>query len=55
MKRVFLPMDREGQPQLEEPGAAKASGGVEKRRHTRHRYTVEIEVRVDEDDSVGWD
>jgi hypothetical protein len=44
--RVFLPMDAEGQPRLEEPQKT-ARSGAEKRRHTRHRYTHSIEVRIE--------
>ena len=43
--RVFLPMDAEGQPGLEEPGQART--GAEKRRYTRHRYTYSVEVRIE--------
>jgi hypothetical protein len=46
MKSVFLPMDAEGQPKLEEP--RQSSTGAEKRRFSRHRYTNSIEIRVED-------
>jgi hypothetical protein len=49
--RVFLPMDAEGQPRLEEP-EKPARSGVERRRYARHRYTASIEVRLE--NPRGW-
>jgi hypothetical protein len=46
MKRVFLPMDAQGQPKLEEPHQSTVT--AERRRHSRHRYTSSIEVRVED-------
>ena len=46
MKSVFLPMDVEGQPKLDEP--PKAQVAAEKRRYTRHRYATSIEIRVED-------
>jgi len=46
MKSVFLPMDVEGQPKPVEP--LKAHAAAEKRRHTRHRCAISIEIRVED-------
>lgn len=45
MKNVFLPMDARGQPKLEEPCQTATA---ERRRHSRHRYSHSIEVRVED-------
>lgn len=47
MKNVFLPMDAAGQPKHEDPRET-AVDVLERRRHTRHRYSTSIEVRVED-------
>lgn len=46
LTRVFVPMDREGQPRLEEPARVPATA-ADKRRHTRHRYAHLIEIKIE--------
>jgi hypothetical protein len=46
MKNVFLPMDVQGQPKLEEPPQSTAT--AERRRHSRHRYSSSVEVCVED-------
>lgn len=46
MKSVFVPMDVEGQPKLDEPRQTPLA--AERRRHTRHRYATSVEIRVED-------
>jgi hypothetical protein len=44
MKSVFVPMDAAGQPKREAPHPSAAT--ADRRRHSRHRYSSSIEIRV---------
>ena len=40
---AFLPMDKQGQP-LQETATKTEADGIERRRHSRHRYSSKVEI-----------